>query len=542
MKLKGHATIELTDVNTGEKVVHEDDNIITNAIKEMLRYNGALCNSGNYALNCNMSDLYSPLKRLTGGLLLFDSEIEENVETIYPPSGVSLVGCASGISYNGENIMAGSYNKSESGKIDGGYKHVWDFSTSQANGQIACACLTSMSGGKVSSGSYPFSTDYMYKTGESNDVAEETLFKDASLGFFATKCEDASYPEPFSLLFLDGKRNRMLQAKTQYWYYVLNKNSSTYLPYFQKSIFYNRAIDILVKRFPVNNFSIFDSLRTQGLATSAAYDADLIDEVHIEMPDGLKAVITDEMISTGTTRYFGLSFSSDDDYMYIIIKLAQTSSTDIVDKNEKLYIWKIDVGTFESTYFEVTNTTGESLWFQSNVAYNVSERGSSTVAVFDDKMICVGYSSKYVYCIDLNDNTNVSKITFNDGSIMLAHANYGLGLTMYQLGGKIFVSPYGGYSGNYALSVDTVAKKAGYKNISTAQLYGAGAYSSYVYKLMHVAGTLFNVVVNSSNYCQLVVVYDPSFLVTINNLSSPVLKTASQTMKVTYTLTQVVDE
>ena len=40
MRLKGHTVIELTDVNTGEKEIHEDDNMITNAIKQLLGYNG----------------------------------------------------------------------------------------------------------------------------------------------------------------------------------------------------------------------------------------------------------------------------------------------------------------------------------------------------------------------------------------------------------------------------------------------------------------------------------------------------------------------
>ena len=48
----------------------------------------------------------------------------------------------------------GSFNEIESGKITDsegkviGFRYVWDFTTSQSNGQIACACLTSANGGK----------------------------------------------------------------------------------------------------------------------------------------------------------------------------------------------------------------------------------------------------------------------------------------------------------------------------------------------------------------------------------------------------------
>ena len=41
----------------------------------------------------------------------------------------------------------------------------------------------------------------------------------------------------------------------------------------------------------------------------------------------------------------------------------------------------------------------------------------------------------------------------------------------------------------------------------------------------------------SSSPCSLYVMKDPRYLATINNLSEPVVKTSSKTMKVTYTLT-----
>lgn len=550
MKLKGHTTIELTDVNTGEKVVHEDDNIITNAIKKLMGFTGVFNVSGGMSATIKgINDFYSPLRRLTGGLLLFDSIIEENPETIYPPAGVSLVGCASGISYNGANVMAGSYNKQESGKIDGGYKHVWDFGTSQGNGQIACACLTTMAGGKVTPGSFPFSSDYKFKSGDSTDTVDEITFKNSTNNVYMTKCKEETYPSSStltSILFLDGKNNRLLKTPSMHWSRCYYNNNSTEQSYFQESLFYRKAIDIIVERLGVSTFSIFDSPATQAYMQRAAYDSKAIETVTVEMPDGLKALITDDMINN-YRRYFGCSLSSDDNSIYIAIKLGSTSANYIIEKNAKFYVWKINAETFESTYFEVTNTTNEQIQFvnkEQTGRGGMSINGYTDICIFDDYLFCYGYASKKVYCINLNDNTDVSEVKFPDGSnFLITSTSYGFGCFYYQ-NGKMCVTLNGTYSQAYYFVVDPVTKLATYKNIDTTQLWTYPNYSSGATRLMQIAGTHFQAYLDSSSnsYASLVPFIDPALLITINNLASPVLKTASQTMKVTYTLTQVVEE
>lgn len=555
MKLKGHATIELTDVNTGEKVVHEDDNMITNAIAKLLGFSGVPnVSGGTYALNYGISDLYSPLKRLTGGLLLFDSQLEEDPDLIYPPAGVSLVGCASGISYSGGNTMAGSYNKAESGKIDGGYKHVWDFGTSQANGQIACACLTTMAGGKVTSGSYPYSSDYVYKSGASTDVVDEITFKGANNIIYMTKAKEQvtpTYETARAILFLDGKRNRLLKVPSIYWSKCYYSASSGDQEKFQESLFYKKSIDIIIERFGISTFSIFDSPGTENYMKNAAYDSMALETVTVEMPSGLKALITDDMINNYNRR-FGCSLSNDDNNIYIAIKLAtaSTSYNYVIEKNAKFYVWKINAETFESTYFEVTNTTNEQIQFANNTEFGkggMSANFDTDVCVFDDYVLCFDYSSKEVYCINLNDNTDVSVVTFHDGERFHANSSYGFGTCFYE-SGRMNVSRSGSsYSQmpGYYFVVDPILKQAGYKNIAPSSLWGST--SGYVSspKAMSIAGTFLKCYLTSNANtfdCTLIPFVDPALLITINNLSSPVLKTASQTMKVTYTLTQVVEE
>lgn len=160
--LKGKSKIELFDAATGVKV-HEqrDSNLVTNALDMLvnckdkaglLRWWGE--NAGaNYSLDKRTvsSPLNSMLplyKKALGGVLLWDESIEEDPSIIVPPKGVYEVGHAGG-PYGGADVYRGSYNENESGEIDGGWRHVWDFDTDKANGTIKCLSLTSWHGGNV---------------------------------------------------------------------------------------------------------------------------------------------------------------------------------------------------------------------------------------------------------------------------------------------------------------------------------------------------------------------------------------------------------
>lgn len=135
MKLKGHTKIELFNAKTGElEQCVEDDNMFTNAIDSLLNDNlsGLLVGRGN------ITPLHS---KGLGGLLLLPQTEQENINNIWPHSIPTGVGC-----YNrtdaGTDPMMGIYNTEESGFIEGGYKHIWEFMTSKGNGNIACAALT----------------------------------------------------------------------------------------------------------------------------------------------------------------------------------------------------------------------------------------------------------------------------------------------------------------------------------------------------------------------------------------------------------------
>lgn len=148
MAIKGKSVIELYNPNTRIKQRYEDENIITNAFKYLFGQN--ICAGANQTFMSIFLPLY---KKGIGGIILFDSQIEENPDIVVAPNTVGCTGYASTDAYSGTDLSRGSINANETELIDNGMKLVWDFATSQANGDIACVSLTHANGGKVGYGS-----------------------------------------------------------------------------------------------------------------------------------------------------------------------------------------------------------------------------------------------------------------------------------------------------------------------------------------------------------------------------------------------------
>lgn len=148
MAIKGKSVIELYNPNTRIKQRYEDENIVTNAFKYIFGQN--ICAGANRTFMNNFLPLY---KKGIGGIILFDSQIEENPDIVVAPNTVGCTGYASTDAYSGTDLSRGGMNVNETELIDNGMKLVWDFATSQANGDIACVSLTHVNGGKVGYGS-----------------------------------------------------------------------------------------------------------------------------------------------------------------------------------------------------------------------------------------------------------------------------------------------------------------------------------------------------------------------------------------------------
>ena len=154
MAIKGKSVIELYNPNTRIKQRYEDENIVTNAFKYIFGQN--ICAGANKTFMSNFLPLY---KNGIGGIILFDSQIEENPNIVVAPNTVGCTGYASTDAYSGSDLSRGGMNTNETSLIDNGMKFVWDFATSQANGDIACVSLTHAKGGKVGYGSKNYCDD-----------------------------------------------------------------------------------------------------------------------------------------------------------------------------------------------------------------------------------------------------------------------------------------------------------------------------------------------------------------------------------------------
>lgn len=137
--MKGYTKIELTNIHTGEKEVVEKHNIITNNLNELYK---------TYLMANRQSDYFTVTDPLytagMGGIILFSNQLTENANNygMIFNSADDIVGCAGDFVNSSTNKMLGSKNMTESKLIDNGYKYVWDFGTSQANGTIAAVGLT----------------------------------------------------------------------------------------------------------------------------------------------------------------------------------------------------------------------------------------------------------------------------------------------------------------------------------------------------------------------------------------------------------------
>ncbi len=142
--LKGKSVIELTNVHTGEVEVYEDTNLVTEALTDIFNTNilGMLYNNTGFDGESGEKWMMPIINKLTGGILLYQEPIEEKINNIYAPFSNPLIGYASSDANNTTDVKRGSRNLTESKAIDGGFKFVWDFATSQANGTISAICLT----------------------------------------------------------------------------------------------------------------------------------------------------------------------------------------------------------------------------------------------------------------------------------------------------------------------------------------------------------------------------------------------------------------
>ena len=475
MAIKGKTTFELTDVNTGEVEVIEDSNMITNGLQEFLRTYGYF---GCDILSEGAIRTSSLWVNLLGGLFLFDKAIEEDANNTFMPAGVKMIGNGSkDISNSGTVTELGSYNATESGlQNDGSIKLVYDFSTAQANGTIACACLTSRVGGYMGMGNDSnryYNESYILNKFISDNFCHSGIVgpvNDASHILYPVYSENAIYfTNPYNITYSSS-------YASQHW-------SVT------------KKIQILKVRAGFTSVGIKDCRDLRNIV--ATYDVDIPQD------------ILDYM---GTSTNYTIISRDSERNVYIIFK----SSSSSFSAGDFCWIMKIDKD-MKATAYKFTNNVGKSL------------RLNDKYITFDgDYLWAYAYSSPYyLYGIKYSDSTQIIETGVKKGSVY----------NLYTVE-KNLIGIYSEYGSNkyYAPTVYDVV------NRTHRQVNGSQSYSNIIYiPFPDKKGVYLRVYYSTSSSdndpCDLYVMKDPRYLATINNLTEPVVKTSSKTMKVTYTLT-----
>lgn len=159
---KGTCKIILKDVNTGEVKSVKHHNMLTNALANILQPPATFFTAPTGHSRANIADWYNKMLPIAqgalGGVLLFKDSLTEDANNVIPDLAKGCVGHAGG-AYSGSNTYRGTLNAAESGPVANGYKSVWDFPTSAANGTIAAVALTSRFGGDCGLSNSLYDTD-----------------------------------------------------------------------------------------------------------------------------------------------------------------------------------------------------------------------------------------------------------------------------------------------------------------------------------------------------------------------------------------------
>lgn len=537
MALHGHATIELTNVETGEVTKVEEDNLVTNGLAKVLQYVPTesvppitkVLKTTTDSVD-GSSGFTRSIRMLTGGVLLFDSKLEEDPDNIIPPAGVRTVGCGATIPYTGTNTMAGSYNESESGIIENGYKHVWDFGTAQANGQIASVCLTTREGGFAGAGTYPYDKKYSFTKDalgttfpNSNDCLSQ---RTDSLLVFHDPYDKQHYLSANDdvVLYADYDRGTMygLADVEEWWYAYSTSFSTTPSKNNKKSFIYKKSLTLSEKRLILKDISIFDENKT---VTNGSGSARELRKITVEMPDSLKKVIDNYMTKEG---YYKVENSSDEGFLYIFIykDMASTSNSETLLIDDTFHIWKINMKDFTSTHITLQNRTKKALAVKED--YYDSQK---KILYITNNYVLVRATDNYLYLININNSEDTSTILYQGEGNTTYDGTFA---RIYCICGKIYFDTRD--------VIDTITKECRKRNLTSGAMNFSEESNmldaTYVQGSNNIILLRYCSAASNTTVQYLACMGLPETLITINNLSTPVTKTSAQSMKITYTLTE----
>lgn len=485
--MKGHAKIELTNVETGEKRVIEHDNMITNAVAELIKPLGI----GYSVLNALYNNSDKNIDYLFSGIMLFADTIEEDANIIVPPAGNTMVGKGDNTAYTGVDTTKGSFNIADSGYDENGnLKLVWEFNTSQANGTISCICLCPLEGGSIGVGSPVYGSDCQTEFNITK-VSSLIRYEDSNSGY-ADAC------------IINAISNKIMRAYPS----IYTQFSSSDAGVYPKD---TQSLKCYIERMQLNNVALKDNKKMR-----------IIENVDIHFKDTIINALPDRSKSSSERQKIHVGFCYDEQYCYFSL-----SEKALIPANGKLYFTKFDISNNQEEIIEVTNTTGKNIKLRTlndgvmNAKLSLKVIKGYLFVITEDNMI---------YRIKLSDNTDVSPVTM--GAKPYKDVAW---FCQYDDGERIFL--YDNAEGCIAV-LDSINNEVTYINMIKGIETATNIYSKLRIcgRPAYVASHDYNAYYHRFDSSYVQIYFNPLLISTINNLTEPVTKTSSHTMKVTYTL------
>jgi len=354
--IKGKTKIELTDVNTGQVEVIEEENMVTNALQYIFNPLGYI-KAGATMYGSTFVNYYATL---TGGLLLLDKTVTEDADNIFLDTSVGVTGCAVFDKQNtSDQTLRGNYNamETEIDVVNRTIKYVYDFDTSEANGTIACVALTHADGGFSNRGC------------ETEPVrAEHPYFMNLGSGSIRLSSSSAG------LSAYDRTMSYSTYGANYKWIFLVDagKDMAYYF-----SIDSTTSITIRGYRANINTVSLFDNPST---GRTLLFEKTLVFSTAISQ------------------QYFSYNYDEESEKLYIVSGVNTN-----VSNGGSFTITEIDVANdYAVKQYSMTNQTGVTL----RMFYS-----RDNVMCYDGYIYLMPYSGTYyIYREEIGNAANVQKI------------------------------------------------------------------------------------------------------------------------------------
>lgn len=488
--LKGTTKIELTDVNTGETQVIEKHNAVTGALQEI--FNPIL---GHLTDEARLSATLPAYTSLLGGLLLFDGRIEGDPLPLYAPDNVRLVGCAR---YNAAStlgsIYQGSYDANESSFSDTEKKakFVYNFTQAQCNGTINSVCLT-------------------HRTGGLGVYAGDVSFKQQNV-----KLANSVYAAPSTKLvrnMLDRHTNITSYSSNEYLYAIDVDNDLAY--YFRLT---SATTLVMVKRRAgLKHYSVFGNA------------SEIVDTpVTITLPTG---------INSGSSRN-SYNFDTETNALYIISALPASTAATVLT-GVQFTVTKVGLGDSTAVQTTITNNHSAAIYTDNDYVYR--GRVYSTTASVTESINGKNARKFTVVSHSLTDSSAATH-----GIVTSPYSYSGEPMPIYAADGRMYWQGY--YDSTQGIGglhvTDCIATPDASNTtvcgVDQIEYYTSGNYyypPSCVPVLNHPMLKYLSFGNNTGTHEGFY--FLAHYLATVNNLSTPIVKAPTQTMKITYTIQEV---